>query len=384
MRIRLKEFYRITNYLFFIVAFFLQCHVDGKYIARGYEPFALKISKYCVIAIGIFWGFLQLYRKKKFIFVKETISVSFAVAFFALNSFALLFFREGDVGFCVELLMRYEMPILYAFVLLNVMEFDDIYNLMVWVLVLSFYGWFLQKGSMLFDLSNYSKISFSKSLSPFESHYFAPSAINCFIFFAYFKKKNWTKWAAFALVLLTFKRPQIVFACLFLCLPLFIDPNTKVKQWIPIVGCVSTVIFTAVYYMLMLPEGEWIIERIFDQSTSEFTSGRSNVLRTLIDSGYKASGLGTSQAILGRGIEMDLISMVLEMSAVSMVVFVFCYFSISGLKLYSVLAMVYFMFFMVTGSGLYNVFLCLGMFLFFGCANYLTTGKPYQKKRLKL
>lgn len=382
MKISAKQLNKISNYAIFMITFFLQAFVDGYYIAHGEEPFALKLTKYGLLALGIAWGFVQLTRKKHGRFQRETVNVLAAIFSFLVISLILIMFRGGDLSFCLELVMRYAMSVLYAYVLLNVFEFDDIYNLMVYILLVSIFGWFLEKGNIIFNIDFYSTISFMDSYSPFESHYFAPSSINCCAFFLYYRKDKWTQIISFLFVLLTFKRPQIIFACCFVVLPYLVDPNKVIKRATHRIGCIMVVVLTLGYYALLLPENEWLIQEITGLSAGEFTSGRSTLLRTLIESGYKSSGLGTSEAVLGRGIEMDLISIMLEMSIVALVIFVFSYGSVSGRKIYAVLVMVYLMLFMITGSGLYNVFLWTGAFLFFGTINYLKTEDYTNKMHL--
>lgn len=383
MNIKVSGINKAITYILFIAAFFMQSYVDGYYIARGYEPFNLKVLKYCLVAAGIVWGFLQVFTKKRFVFLKELRNVLIAIFTFFAVSMVLILAQNGDLAFCLELLMRYAMSVLYAFVLLNTIKFEDVYNLMVFFLVISIYGWFLQKGEIIFNLSYYKTISFEDSYSPFESHYFAPSAMNCCAFFMYYRKNKWTQIVSFLFAIMTFKRVQLLFAVCMLVLPRFVDVNRNIKKTSYIGFCVGVVFMTICYYYLLQPEFEWIIEGITGQTANRFTSGRSALLRELLQSNYVMGGLGTSEAILGRGIEMELISIMLEMSFPVMVLFVFCYASVAGRKRYSILVMLYLMVLLMTGSGLYNVFMWTTAFLFFGSINYLRTEnfKTWKKRR---
>jgi len=373
MRVKVEKLNKLINYILFMAAFFLQAYVDGRYIAFGSEPFALKMLKYLLLGSGILFGILQLVGHKRFVFLRELCHVLIAIGTFLVVSLALLFFRDGDLSFCLELIMRYSMSVLYAFVLLNVLDFQDIYNLMVYFLAVSIFGWVLQIGDLFLDLTQYTKISFANSYSPFESHYFAPSAMNCCAFFLYYRKNKWTQIVSFLFALMTFKRVQIVFAVALLLIPMLINPNRQIKKGTYVAFCVGIITLTVGYYLALLPENEWIIEALTGQTAVQFTTGRSNVLQTLLVSNYRMGGLGTTEAVLGRGIEMELISIMLEMSFPVMVIFVFCYASVAGRKVYSMLVMLYLMVLLMTGSGLYNVFLWTIAFLFFGSINYLKT-----------
>lgn len=386
MKIKANQLNKLINIALFVAAFFLQAYVDGKYIAYGEEPAALKLIKYALIACGILFGFLQLLQRKSFIFLKEMRNVLCAVGTFLLVSLILLLIRGGDMMLCLELIMRYTMSIVYAFVILNLFSFEDIYNVMVYFLLVSIFGWILQIGDTLLDVTQYSHISFLTSYSPFESNYFAPSAMNCCAFFLYYKRNKWTQIVSFLFALMTFKRVQLVFAIAMLVIPIFINPNRQLKKKTVVLFCVGVILMTLCYFAVLQPENEWIVEKITGQTAEEFTSGRSVLLTTVLNSDYKMSGLGTTEAILGRGIEMELISIMLEMSFPVMVLFVFCYVSVAGNKLYSLLVMAYLMVLLMTGSGLYNVFLWTIAFMFFGSVNYIRTEdfRPVRKRRMKL
>lgn len=383
MRIKVSKINKFIHYILFMAAFFCQSYVDGKYIAYGEEPFLLKILKYLLVGSAILLGFLQIRNSHQYVFLKELRNVLISIGAFFLVSLVLILFRGGDLGFCLELLMRYAMSVAYSFVLLNIFDFEDIYNLMVYFLFVSIFGWILQIGDIILDAAQYLQISFQNSYSPFESHYFAPSAMNCCAFFVYYRKNRWTQIVSFLFALMTFKRVQLVFAIALLILPILLNPNHQLKKGTVIFFALGIIVLTLGYYVALQPEYEWIIEGLTGQTAEKFTSGRSTLLRTVLNSDYKMGGLGTTEAILGRGIEMDLISIMLEMSLPVMALFVFCYVSVAGQKVYAMLVMAYLMVLMMTGSGLYNVFLWTTAFLFFGSVNYLKTKEFHAVRRWK-
>lgn len=383
MKVSKKQLNKMLNYILFVATFFLQSYVDGKYIAYGDEPTNLKVIKYILLGCGILWGFVQVLGKKHLVFLRELRNVMIAIGTFLVVSLVLILFRGGDLAFCLELIVRYTMAIAYAFVLLNVLDFEDIYRLMVFYLVISIYGWALQKGGALLDWNTYMQMSFVTSYSPLESHYFAPAAMNCCVFFLYYKRNKWTQVISFLFALFTFKRVQLVFAIAVLLLPIIADPNRKIKKSAWYLFCGGVILAALCYLALLMPEQEWIIESVTGMSTEDFTSGRSTLLRWLLDSDYQMGGLGTSEAVLGRGIEMELLSIMLEMSFPVMVIFVFSYVSVAGRKLYAMLVMLYLMVLLLTGSALYNVFMWTTAYMFFGSINYLKLVEYSPKWQLK-
>ena len=381
MRLSSKQINKTINYVIFMAAYFMQVYVDGRYIAHGQEPTVMKVLKYALVALGIFWGLLQLYGKRRIVFLRELCNILLTVAMFLIVSLFLILLRDGDLGLCLDYTIRYSMSVLYAFVLLNTLDFDDVYRLMTYALAVSVFGFFLETGNALLNWSLYSKMSFSGSYSPFESHYFAAPSINCCAFFLYYRKNKLLSVISFIFVLLTFKRPQIIAAVIFLVMPLFVDPNKKIKKSTHTVMCVATVLCTILWYYFMMPECEWIIEAITGQSTEAFTSGRSSLLRDVVSSSYKMAGLGSSSVVIGRTIEMDLVMFMLEMSLPVMAIFVFCFASLSGRRIYAVAVMAYRLFSAMTGSGLYNITGMLLLYLFFGSVNYLQPDKLKQIER---
>lgn len=381
MKLNAKQLNKTLNYTIFIAAFFVQIYLDGNFVAHGQEPMAMKVLRYMLIAVGIGWGILQLSSKKRFVFLRELRNMLVAIFTFLIVSLILILFRDGDLYFCLELTLRYLMSLLYAFVLINLMEFDDIYRLMACALLLSIFGWFLENGNIIFNFSYYSRISFAGSYSPFESSYFAAPSINCCAFFLYYRKNKWLSLLSFLFVLLTFKRPQIIFAIVFFLLPFFANPNKPVKKSIHFAMCIIVIICTVFWYWLMMPEYEWLIEAVTGQGTHALTSGRSIVLRNVLDAGYISRGLGSTNLLVGRGIEMDLVAFMMEMSFPVMALFVFCFASVSGRKLYPVIVMLYRLFSAMTGSGLYNVMGVLLLYLFFGSVNYLNVDALQKTER---
>jgi len=366
-----KQINRISNLLIFAAACFVQTYTDGRYIAAGQEPVLLKLLKYGLIAVGILWGFVQLTGKRYFVFRKELARLLLVFFLFLIWSLFLMLFRGGNLGGCLEYILRYCMSVLYAFVLLNLLEQKDICRLMACALTMSVFGFVLEKGGALLDWQNYARIAFRDSYSPFESSYFAAPSIHCCAFFLYYRKKKMWALVSFLFVLMTFKRPQIVFAVIFLLLPLFTDPDRQIRKSTHFCLCAGTVAAVVLWCWLMLPQQEGIVQRLTGQTAAAFTSGRSTVLRRVLDSGYQMGGLGSSALVMGRTIEMDLVMFLLEMSLPVMALFVFCFASLSGRRLYAVAVMVFQLFSMMTGSGLYNVMGMLLLYLFFGSVNYL-------------
>ena len=92
--------------------------------------------------------------------------------------------------------------------------------------------------------------------------------------------------------------------------------------------------------------------------------------------GYKPAGLGSTNNIVGRGIEMDLIQFLLELTIIGLIIFILCYTFAAGRNLYAILVMSFQLITCLTGSGLYNSFGWVPVFLILGSINYKCQNEP--------
>ena len=122
-------------------------------------------------------------------------------------------------------------------------------------------------------------------------------------------------------MLLTFKRPAVVFAFILLIAPIFIDVDLKISSKIVFLGALLCVLTTFVWYWLLLPQNEWLIFKLTGDTAAHFTQGRSLTLLSVLRSGYKPAGIGTSYNVVHRIIEMDLIQFYLETTIIVCIYF---------------------------------------------------------------
>ncbi len=361
--------YKKINVFIFCVAFFLQSFIDGFYIAHDMNPAFLKVLKYGFFILGIIWGVISI-QKNRLCYWKETEKIIVSIYVVFLISLFLIAINNGNLGITLEITFRFSIAIIYAFVLLNIFDLDDIYKLMVYVLLVSIMGWILEKGVDIFNIANFGAIAFADSSSPFESSYFAAPSINCCAFFMYYRKNKIISSIAFLFALLTFKRPAIVFSIIFLVVPFFINVDKKISKKMIFIGETLCVICTVLWYNLLLKNNNDLFMRIIGDTSEHFTQGRSKFMNMVLETGYHAAGLGSTNNIVGHGIEMDLIQLFLETTIIGLSIIVFAYISAAGRNMYALMLMVFHMFTCLTGSGLYNSFGWVPVFVTFGCINY--------------
>lgn len=365
MKISLKK----ISIIVFCIAFFLQSFIDGYYIAHDMNPIFLKSLKYGFFVLGIILGVMCI-KERELCYWKEAERIIGAILITFLISLVLIIINNGDIGVTLEITFRFITAILYALVILNMFDLEMIYKLMVYVLVISIMGWIFEKGVDVFNVANFSAIAFADSSSPFESSYFAAPSINCCAFFMYYRKNKIISFLSWIFALLTFKRPAIIFSVIFLLVPLFINVDKKISKKIIVIGESLCVVFTIIWYNLLLYKNSELFMRIIGDTPIHFTQGRSLYLNRVLETGYQATGLGSTNNLVGHIIEMDLVQVYLETTVIGLIIFVFAYISAAGRNMYALILMVFQMFTCMTGSGLYNSFGWVPVFVTFGCINY--------------
>ena len=237
-------------------------------------------------------------------------------------------------------------------------------------LVFSFIGYILEIGIDKFNISNILSIDFLNSYSPFESHYSAGTSIAMCAFFMYYRKNKVLGLLSLIFAFLTFKRAAVLFAILLLILPRIINVNKELgRKYINVIKIIF-IFLTLIYFWLLLPTSSDIFFDIFGETQSNFTMTRSDFLNTLLNMGFKSSGFGSITDVLGRGLEMDLISIFLETTIVGLIIFINGYWNCSGNTIYTVIYMFFQFSNLLTSHSLTNSFNWILAFLIIGCISY--------------
>ena len=366
-----KKYITHLNIFLFILMYAFRSFTDALYVSKGIESNFIINVKYIILIIAIIFSVFQLkYKKEKLIFKKEFFNIIFVV--FSIVVISLVMFLISDKIYMsfFERIIKLVLPIIYVFLLINLLDFKDIYTCMCGVLLLSFVGYIIEIGIDKFNISNILSIDFLNSYSPFESHYSAGTSIAMCAFFMYYRKNKLLELLSLIFAIFTFKRVAVLFAILLLILPRIINVNKELnKKYINIIKIIF-VFLTLVYFWLLLPSSSDIFFDIFGETQSKFTMTRSDFLNTLLNIGFKSSGLGSITDILGRDLEMDLISIFLETTIVGLIIFINGYWNCSGNKVYTVIYMLFEFSNLLTSHSLTNSFNWILAFLIIGCKSY--------------
>ena len=366
-----KKYITHLNIFLFILMYAFRSFTDALYVSKGIESNFIINVKYIILIIAIIFSVFQLkYKKEKLIFKKEFFNIIFVVLSIVVISLVMFLISDKIYMSFFERIIKLVLPIIYVFLLINLLDFKDIYTCMCGVLLLSFVGYIIEIGIDKFNISNILSIDFLNSYSPFESHYSAGTSIAMCAFFMYYRKNKLLELLSLIFAIFTFKRVAVLFAILLLILPRIINVNKELnKKYINIIKIIF-VFLTLVYFWLLLPSSSDIFFDIFGETQSKFTMTRSDFLNTLLNIGFKSSGLGSITDILGRDLEMDLISIFLETTIVGLIIFINGYWNCSGNKVYTVIYMLFEFSNLLTSHSLTNSFNWILAFLIIGCISY--------------
>lgn len=369
------------------ITFILKTYTDVFYVAQNRSG-VIVFTKYITLLIGIIVSVAILQRRcsPKRIFNKEFESILLVTVVFSAFSFlrsivSMSFSVNSVIG-----IMYIVLAIIYAYYILNTLSFDDIYNCMKIILVAGVVGYICEIGIDNFTLKNILKSSFQDSYSPFESNYTSSLSIIMCSFFSYYRKEK--KWVilSMAFALFTFKRSYMVFALIYLVLPIIFDLNVKINRYICWFVVCSFIIATFGIIWIYMSSHDAVFIKYFGETASKFSSGRSDLLRRLMSNGYISSGYESSTSFLGRGLEMDLVKIYLELGIISLIIFVFEYFKISRGNAFCFLIMFQNMINFLTSHSLSSAFNWSLRFIIIGCilykevAIYKSTNIPVLKK----
>lgn len=375
------------NKLLFCITFILKTYTDVFYVAQN-KSGILVSAKYITLLLGIVVSSIIMKRKndKRTVFKKELFAIIIVVVVFLFFSFfksvtTLTISLSSFVGIMYILL-----AIVYAYCILNTLSFSDIYASMKIILVSGIVGYICEIGISNFNLANILNSSIVDSYSPFESNYTSSLSIILCSFFAYYRKEK--KWLIISMVfsLFTFKRSYMLFSFIYFLFPIIFNVNRKVSKYIYRIFSIMFILATFLIIWLYLPVNNETFIKYFGMSASKFSSGRSDLLRTLLENGYVSTGYESSTIFLGRGLEMDLVRIYLEIGIIPLIVFVFNYFRISKGNIFCFLIMLQNMVNFLTSHSLSSAFNWGLRFIIIGCilykekVIYLNLGIPFLKK----
>lgn len=355
---------------FVVMTFGIKAITDAVFVAQDIDNVFVS-SKYLTALLACFAAIVST-RGKEACFTRE---FSWLLLLFAVFTFISLveMLVSGVVSMHVfNELFKLGMPVVFAYFVLNALNFRQITLCMKLILLVSIAGYLIEvnlAGATLSDVLD--TIDFSASYSPLESSYSAGTSIMLCLFFCYYRKNKICMLLSVIFCVAVFKRLALVFAIVAVILPFFVDMKKNVPT--KAVGAI-TVLFvgaTALYVWLLLPEQNWLFVKYLGQDQYDFSMGRSMTMNYLLDNGFASHGFGSASEVIraafGMPFEMDFIKVAIELTPIATVLLIFVIVRISSCNRWGLFMAIYLLLNMLTSDSLSSNFSLALFYMSIGC-----------------
>lgn len=345
----------------------------------NYESAGLiSYLKYIICIIGIIYSFVLMISQnseERLMKIEVRHLLIVPTLFLLISLFKIMTVRHFSMRLVNELMFMY-LPILYAYGLINTLNFKQIEKAMFGTLIISFLGYLFNLNLQGGLLAAISSISFSNSQSMFESSQFAGTSITVALFYLYYRKNKLATILSVVFVFLTFKRLAILTVIILIILPKIMDLTKPASKGTFRIFVIVTFIMSILYFNLMIPENRELANTIFKNGIDNFTMGRYWRFSLLYNNPrFVNYGLGSTYDFLEKlysfALEMDICRLFIEIGYVGTFVFIYNYFYSAKKNMYCMLLMSYLFFNMITSHSLAAMFTWIIVFITIGTIEYI-------------
>lgn len=331
----------------------------------------LSMYKYLILILCIVEATFSYLKKRKNVnnTFKKEIKIFF-IFIFSIILFSLIkSINVEKFSFrTIQELLFLICPIIYAFLIVNILKKDEINFLMKASLIIVFIFYIISLGLDFGKIINsFFSASFTNSTSDLESHIYCLFALAFCFYFGYYSDKKFYKYLSFLFTIMTFKRLFVLMA-----LFIFIISNSKIKEKnisnrIYNICAIGLIVFSIVYYYSMLPENVKILEMKYDIDISKITSTRSDRLSGLLESNYNSYGFGSSTEYMYKylygALEMDIIKIIVELNFIPVIFLIYSYLYVGKRNFYTFSFMIFQILNLITSSSLTSSFAWILIFI---------------------
>ena len=338
--------------IFFLLTFALKVFTDGPYL-RGEIPSSIAYLKYGTAFFACFFGFCLALKNGGRIFKQEFCNLLTILVIFLLASSIQQAISQRVSAMVFVELIKLAMPIALSYCVLNSLDEKALYKCLEIVLVLSFVAYIVDlshEGVSIFSIIN---SDFSKSESPTE--HAGLSDILCLLTF-----KRLAMATVLIAAIIAFVFPQIKFK--------------KISNRILLLSKIVSFIAVAWWFWMLLPAQERLFIDIFKETPFNFTSGRSGIMRWLLNSNFISFGFGSTNAVVkplfGAPFEMDFIKIAIELTPIALICFIWLFWNITRNNFWSYLIVAFYVANMITSDCLNSNFAFTLAYIVIGTVNY--------------
>lgn len=349
---------RSANMFLFIFALLSKGLVDA-FIIKDNPNGPLNLVKYAVLAVGILVYSYELYIRRsrhfKLIFVKEFHTLMLMVSGVIFLSIFYIVKNGNYTSRTLKELIYLTIPIVFAYLALNIFEVSDFVRLAKVALVIFGVCYVFEIGYSHFTpsqmLESMLNISFAggntiASNSVFESSAFSDTFMALLFFFGYYRKGNsWWFWLSAFLVILANKRLMILFA-FFIIVVTYLPKSDRLKRkqlrsWSWILPAILFAFMPLLAKYSTTISAEFMAQQKFGINLPDFWMGRDVMVRNFVDSNFTSLGLGSTFSFQGSLLEIEGIKFLLELGIIGVVLISFSYWKITRGNVYCLLLMSY-------------------------------------------
>lgn len=360
--------------IFFLLTFALKVFTDGPYL-RGEIPSSIAYLKYGTAFFACFFGFCLALKNGGRVFKQEFCNLlAILVLFLLVSSIQQALSQRVSAMVFVELI-KLAMPMALSYCVLNSLDEKTLYKCLEVVLVLSLIAYIVDlshEGVSIFSIVN---SDFSKSESPTEHSGLSDIALVLSFYFLFFNQNKWPTVLSVVLCLLTFKRlamATVLVAAFIAC----VFPQIKYKKIsnkILLLSKIASFIAVAWWFWMLLPAQEHLFIEFFKETPFNFTSGRSGIMRWLLNSNFISFGFGSANAVVkplfGVPFEMDFIKIAIELTPVALICFIWFFWNITRNSFWSFLIVAFYVANMITSDCLNSNFAFTLAYIVIGTVN---------------
>ena len=362
-----KRFYNTINILIFICYLLSWLLFDflGEYF------FHFHSLKYIIIVFHIL--FLLVTNIKKMIssplrctkFFEDYTTVVIMCTILYLITLCFQLINKGFKMYSIMEIIYIILPATYVFILINYSS-KNIHKYLFMFLITASIG-FIASYAPLLNLENILKIDFISSYSPFESD-LAGVFLILFTYF-YYKRNRALSIISWFFCFLSFKRLHIIYIIIFPVLASIFRKRkiTKPNFFVVCFFALFFILSPFIIQFFVTDEFNLLFKSIFNITFNQFSMGRYELIRYVLNNNYTNYGLGTisNQIFIGTAeanLHCDLLRIYLETTFVGLIALIVTFIKISKRNIYTFMLTIFYLFVMFSSHMLTNF---LSVFLIF-------------------
>lgn len=362
-----------------IVLFILTCIIQGVTAPMESVGFISQL-KYimCIITIG-FCLIPMIKTNRIYIFKYELTNILWIILIFFVISIIKSILVYSFTSRTIQELIFLLIPPLFAFGILNTLDFRTVNKCMQIALIIFMIGYFLEIGLNISEFFQaFKTMNFSDSYSALESSTFAGVSIAMAMYFLYFRENKIARMLSVCFVIFTFKRLSLLFTLFLLILPKIFNFNKKVNKSILLILKILVFGISIGYYLIMIPENVQKIDTLFNIDLYKITMSRTYRFSLIYNKpDFLNTGLGATfsymKSLYGVALEMDMIKLLIEVTPIGAFIFINNMFNIVKKNWYCMVLMLYQLFNLITSHNLANIFSWIIFYITLGCILYANT-----------